>query len=95
MDGARPSTGMIALGYGRFVRADRVFAVIPVEGPTRGDGHRTYVHVEGLAEPLVASRSERAIMADLNRAAVLDVGAAEGPAEPSALARRHIFRRHR
>lgn len=56
---------MIPLGYGKFVRADRVFAVVPLDAGERGDGRRTYVHVEGLAEPLVASRSERAILADV------------------------------
>ena len=59
---------MVPLGYGKWVRADRVFAVVPLEGPDRGEGRRTYVHVEGLAEPLVASRSERAILADVETA---------------------------
>ena len=59
---------LVSLGYGRFVRADRVFALIPLEAAERGDGRRTYVHVEGLAEPLVASRSERAIRADVEAA---------------------------
>ena len=59
---------MVALGYGKFVRADRVFAVIPLESDERGDGRRTYVHVDGLVEPVVASRSERAILADVETA---------------------------
>ena len=59
---------MVALGYGKWVRADRVFAVVPLEGADRGEGRRTYVHVDGLAEPLVASRSERAILADVEAA---------------------------
>ena len=59
---------LVALGYGKYVRADRVFALVPLEGPDRRDGRRTYVHVDGVAEPLVASRSERAIMADLEAA---------------------------
>ena len=59
---------MVHLGYGKWVRADRVFAVVPLEPGERGDGRRTYVHVEGLAEPLVASRSERAILADVEAA---------------------------
>ena len=59
---------MVALGYGKFVRADRVFAVVPIESGERGDGRRTYVHVEGVAEPMVASRSERAILADVDAA---------------------------
>ena len=56
---------MIALGYGKFARADRIFAVVPIESDERGDGRRTYVHVDGLTEPVVASRSERAILADV------------------------------
>ncbi len=59
---------MIPLGYGKFVRADRVFSLVPLEADERGEGRRTYVHVEGLAEPLVASRSERAILADVEAA---------------------------
>jgi hypothetical protein len=59
---------MVALGYGKFVRAERVFAVIPLEADERGDGRRTYVHVDGLTEPIVASRSERAILADVEAA---------------------------
>ena len=59
---------MISLGYGRFVRADRVFALIPLGPDERGEGRRTYVHVDGISEPLVASRSERAIRADVEAA---------------------------
>ena len=56
---------LIRLGYGKFVRADRVFALVPLEGADRGDGRRTLVYVEGVEEPLVASRSEGAIATDL------------------------------
>jgi hypothetical protein len=56
---------MIPLGYGKFVRADRVYALVPLEGDRRGDGRRTLVHVEGIEQPLVASRSESAIARDL------------------------------
>jgi hypothetical protein len=59
---------MVALGYGRFVRADRVFALVPLPQAERGEGRRTYVHVEGMAEPLVASRSEKAVLADVEAA---------------------------
>jgi hypothetical protein len=65
---------MIPLGYGKFVRADRVFALVPIEGEDRRDGHRTYVHVDGLSEPVVASRSERAILADVEAALVEAAG---------------------
>jgi hypothetical protein len=59
---------MVPLGYGKFVRADRVFALVPLEREERKDGRRTYVHVEGMTEPVVASRSERAILADVEAA---------------------------
>jgi hypothetical protein len=53
---------MVPLGYGKYVRADRVYALIPLD---RGDGRRTRVHVEGIDEPLIASRSESAIARDV------------------------------
>lgn len=61
-------TGMVPLGYGKFVRADEVIALVPVDEGERGDGRRTYVHTESLPEPLVASRSQKAILADMERA---------------------------
>ena len=56
---------MVALGYGKFVRADRVYALVPLEGAQRGDGRRTLVYVDGIEQPLIASRSEAAIAGDL------------------------------
>jgi hypothetical protein len=55
---------MIPLGFGKYVRADRIYAVEPIR-EERGSGARTRVWVEGIAEPIVASRSERAILADM------------------------------
>ena len=59
---------MISLGYGKLVKADRIYALVPIEAGDRGDGRRTYVHVDGLSEPIVASRSERAILTDVEAA---------------------------
>ena len=59
---------MVPLGYGKMVKADRIYALVPIEAQDRGDGRRTYVHVEGLDQPIVASRSERAILADVEAA---------------------------
>lgn len=59
---------LVSLGYGKLVRADRVFALVPLDPKDRGEGRRTYVHVDGLSEPIVASRSERAILADVEAA---------------------------
>ena len=65
---AKREARLVSLGYGKLVRADRIFALVPLEAGERGEGRRTYVHVDGLAEPLVASRSERAILADVEAA---------------------------
>jgi hypothetical protein len=59
---------LVSLGYGKFVRADRVYALVPLPPEERGEGRRTWVHVDGLGEPIVASRSERAILADVENA---------------------------
>jgi hypothetical protein len=59
---------MVPLGYGKLVKADRIYALVPIEADDRGDGRRTYVHVEGMDQPIVASRSERAILADVEAA---------------------------
>lgn len=56
---------LVPLGYGKFVRADRVFALVPLEGEDRGDGRRTLVYIEGIEEPIIASRSEGAIARDV------------------------------
>ena len=65
---ARQLPALIPLGYGKFVRADRVFALVPLEGAERGDRRRTLVYVEGIEEPIIASRSERAIVTDVEAA---------------------------
>lgn len=65
---AKREPRLIHLGYGKFVRADRIYALVPIEPGERGDGRRTYVHVDGLDQPIVASRSERAILADQEKA---------------------------
>ena len=65
---AKRDPRMVHLGYGRFVRADRIFALVPLPAAERGDGRRTWVHADGISEPLVASRSERAILADVEDA---------------------------
>jgi len=67
------STGMIFLGFGKYVRADRIFALEPILGDDRGGGRRTFVWVEGISEPLVASRTERTILQDMGEDVAGDV----------------------
>jgi len=68
----RIQTGqLVSLGYGRFVRSDEVVAVEPVtEG--RGPGRRCLVWVRGVPDPIIASRSEAAIIMDLSTPADAD-----------------------
>ena len=54
---------MIFLGFGKYVRADKIYALEPLPEGERGHGARTRVWVEGIADPIVASRTERAIVA--------------------------------
>jgi len=56
---------MVFLGFGKYVRADRIYALEPILGEERGGGRRTIVWVEGINEPLVASRTERTILQDM------------------------------
>lgn len=55
---------LVPLGYGKYVRSDRVTAVVPIE-EERGAGRRTFVYVEGGVDPLVASRAEDSVVRDL------------------------------
>lgn len=75
------SSGFVSLGLGRFVRADRVLALEPIEGHERGPGNRTRVWLDGLDQPITAARSEAAILADLG-------GAADAAPEPTERGRR-------
>jgi hypothetical protein len=63
---------MVFLGFGKYVRADRIYALEPIRGDERGGGKRTYVWVEGIPEPVVASRTERSILMAMGERAALD-----------------------
>jgi hypothetical protein len=64
---------MVALGFGKFARSDRIYALEPLVGEDRGDGRRTKVWVEGIAAPVIASRTESIILRDMGQEAVADV----------------------
>lgn len=46
------------------MRSDQVTAVVPIE-EERGPGRRTFIHLQGQTDPLVASRAEDTIVRDL------------------------------
>jgi hypothetical protein len=56
---------MVFLGFGKWARADRIYALEPLGPGERGHGRRTRVWVEGVPDPIVASRTERTILAEM------------------------------
>ncbi|MFN8196077.1 MAG: hypothetical protein U0R80_17575 [Nocardioidaceae bacterium] len=62
---------MVALGFGKFARADRIFALERISGDERGDGRRTRVWIDGVAGPLIASRTEATILRDMGQETAL------------------------
>ena len=63
-DGA---TRMVFLGFGKWARADRIYALEPITGDERGGGRRTRVWIDGIAEPILAGRTERTILHDMGQ----------------------------
>ncbi|MFQ4142482.1 hypothetical protein [Chlorogloeopsis sp. ULAP02] len=58
------SSVLVHLGFGKYVRSDQVTAVIPID-EDRGPGRRTFVHLQGQVDPIIASRAEDTIVRDL------------------------------
>src|SRR5207247_8712094 len=56
---------MVFLGFGKYARADRIYALEPLPEGERGHGRRTRVWIEGVPDPIVASRTERTILHDM------------------------------
>lgn len=55
---------MVYLGYGKYWRSDAIVGLRPIE-QERGPGRRTEVFTSTVDEPIVASRSEQAILRDM------------------------------
>ncbi len=55
---------MVYLGYGKYWRSDAIVGLMPIE-TERGPGRRTEVYTATLGQPIVASRSESAILQDM------------------------------
>lgn len=60
---------MVFLGFGKYARADRIYALEPLGDGERGHGRRTRVWIDGVPEPIVASRTERTILHDMGQEA--------------------------
>lgn len=66
---------IVPLGYGKYFLSDKIIGLVPIE-EDRGPARRTLVYVEGIREPLVASRTESTILRDMVRAGPSEVEAA-------------------
>ncbi len=55
---------IISLGYGKYWRSDEIVGLVPIE-EDRGPGRRTEVYTSTLDHPIVASRSESAILQEM------------------------------
>ena len=75
---------MVFLGFGKYARADKIYALEPIRGDDRGGGRRTLVWVDGIAEPIVACRTERTILHEMGQ----DVGGRFAAARRGARVRR-------
>ena len=62
---------MVFLGFGKYARADKIYALEPIRGKDRGGGKRTLVWVDGVAEPIVAGRTERTILLEMGQDAAV------------------------
>ena len=58
---------MVFLGFGKYARADKIYLVEPITDERRGSGSRTLVWIEGVPEPVVASRTERTILHEMGQ----------------------------
>ena len=63
---------MVFLGFGKYARADKIYALEPLDSADRGSGRRTRVWVEGIAEPIIASRTEVTILRDMGQEAAVE-----------------------
>lgn len=82
---------MVFLGFGKYVRSDRIYALEPIVGEKRGSGSRTLVWVEGIADPIVASRTEDAILEEMAAASAGDGRRRRGGRGRVALEHPHLF----
>ena len=69
---ANGANRMVFLGFGKYARADKIYALEPLRGDERGGGRRTRVWVEGVAAPIIAGRTERTILHEMGQEAAAD-----------------------
>jgi hypothetical protein len=63
---------MVFLGFGKYARADKIYALEPLTGDDRGGGRRTRVWIEGVPDPIIAGRTERTILHEMGQEAAVN-----------------------
>ena len=53
---------LVYVGYGKYVKTDKIIAIEPRTGRDRGEGERTNLYVENISHPLVVSRTHENII---------------------------------
>ncbi len=56
---------IVSLGYGKYFLSDKVMGFVPIE-EDRGPARRTLVYIDGLPEPVVASRTEATMLKEMS-----------------------------
>jgi hypothetical protein len=66
---ANGANRMVFLGFGKYARADKIYALEPLTGDDRGGGRRTRVWIEGVPDPIIAGRTEHTILREMGQEA--------------------------
>jgi hypothetical protein len=56
---------IVSLGYGKYFLSDKIVGFVPIED-NRGPARRTHVYIDGLDEPVVASKTEATMLKDMS-----------------------------
>jgi hypothetical protein len=56
---------IVSLGYGKYFLSDKIVGFVPIE-EDRGPARRTLVYIDGLSEPVVASKTEATMLKDMS-----------------------------
>lgn len=57
---------IVPLGYGKYFVSDKIVGFVPIE-ENRGPARRTLVYIEGLSEPVIASRTEETMLKEMTK----------------------------
>lgn len=57
---------IVSLGYGKYFLSDKIVGFVPIE-EDRGPARRTFVYIDGIEEPVVASRTEARMLRDMTQ----------------------------